>query len=305
MYIQFNDLRKTKYEITNYEFIEFPNIVRIYYTDDNAFSDKVGFKIYSDEETCVYDFSEYYYVYDSTDEYIEYSKKDTVYYIYYEYNWEKYIIRQFSSEKDNISDCYLFSWGKGKKYRFPDALDIIDENGLYNYQLVDNQIVKISQEDKEKILEINKQNAYKAALENKIKELTNACQSVIVAGIVYNEEHYSYTVTDQNNISNLVSMAKTTGMNVPYHSDKSLCRLYTPEDIYNIYIMQEINVTSNTTYLNQLKAYVYTLTDIKDIQVVQYGQELTGEYLDNYKTIMEHSQKIIEVLNAETAKITQ
>lgn len=42
--------------------------------------------------------------------------------------------------------------------------------------------------------------------------------------------------TDQNNISNLVSMAKTTGMNVPYHSDKSLCRLYTPEDIYNIYI---------------------------------------------------------------------
>lgn len=303
MYIQFNDLRQTKYEIINYEFVEFPNIVRIYYRDDNVFCDNIGFKIYSDEETCVYDFSEYYYVYDSTDEYIEYSKKDTVYYIYYEYNWEKYIIRQFSSEKDNISDCYLFSWGKGKKYRFPDALDIIDENGLYNYQLVDNQIVKISQEDKEKILEINKQNAYKAALENKIKELTNACQSVIVAGIVYNEEHYSYTVTDQNNISNLVSMAKTTGMNVPYHSDKSLCRLYTPEDIYNIYIMQEINVTSNTTYLNQLKAYVYTLTDIKDIQVVQYGQELTGEYLDNYKTIMEHSQKIIEVLNAETAKV--
>ena len=98
-------------------------------------------------------------------------------------------------------------------------------------------------------------------------------------------------------------MARTTGMNVPYHSDKSLCRLYTPEDIYNIYILQEINVTSNTTYLNQLKAYVYTLTDIKDVQVVQYGQELTGEYLDNYKTIMEHSQKIIEVLNAETAKV--
>lgn len=68
-------------------------------------------------------------------------------------------------------------------------------------------------------------------------------------------------------------------------------------------IIEEINVTSNTTYLNQLKAYVYTLTDIKDIQVVQYGQELTGEYLDNYKTIMEHSQKIIEVLNAETAKV--
>ena len=83
MYIQFNDLRQTKYEIINYEFVEFPNIVRIYYRNDNVFSDNIGFKIYSDEETCVYDFSEYYYIYDSTDEYIEYNKKDTVYYIYY------------------------------------------------------------------------------------------------------------------------------------------------------------------------------------------------------------------------------
>lgn len=303
MYIQFNDLRQTKYEIINYEFVEFPNIVRIYYRDDNVFCDNIGFKIYSDEETCVYDFSEYFYIYDTTDNYIEYSKLDTIYYIYYEYNWEKYVTRQFSSEKDNISDCYLVSSGKGKKYRFPEALDIVDENGLYNYQLVDNQIVKISQEDKDKILEINRQNAYNAALENKIKELTNACQSVIVAGIVYNEEHYSYTVTDQNNISNLVSMARTTGMNVPYHSDKSLCRLYTPEDIYNIYILQEINVTSNTTYLNQLKAYVNSLNTLDEIKNVSYGQKLTGEYLDNYKTIMEHSQKIIEVLNAETAKV--
>ena len=49
MYIQFNDLRQTKYEIINYEFVEFPNIVRIYYRDDNVFSDDIGFKIYSDE----------------------------------------------------------------------------------------------------------------------------------------------------------------------------------------------------------------------------------------------------------------
>ena len=50
---------------------------------------------------------------------------------------------------------------------------------------------------------------------------------------------------------------------------------------------------------------MYTLTDIKDVQAVQYGQELTGEYLENFNSIMEHSQKIIEVLNAETAKIDQ
>ena len=107
MYIEFNDLKKSKYTINDYEFVEFPNIVRIYFIDNVIFSNDDGFKIYSDEETCVYDFSEYFYIYDTTDNYIEYSKLDTIYYIYYEYNWEKYVTRQFSSEKDNISAVYV------------------------------------------------------------------------------------------------------------------------------------------------------------------------------------------------------
>ena len=66
-----------------------------------------------------------------------------------------------------------------------------------------------------------------------------------------------------------------------------------------------MNVTQNTTYLNQLKAYVNTLKDIDSVNNIAYGQELTGEYLKNLNNIMEHSQKIIEVLNAKTFKITQ
>ena len=100
-------------------------------------------------------------------------------------------------------------------------------------------------------------------------------------------------------------MAKTTAMDVPYHADGDLCELYSPSEIYAIYIAEEINVTKNTTYLNQLKAYVDTLEETDDVNNIVYGQELTGEYLKNLNDIMEHSQKIIEVLNAETAKITQ
>lgn len=100
-------------------------------------------------------------------------------------------------------------------------------------------------------------------------------------------------------------MAKTTGMDVPYHADGELCHLYSPADIYAIYITEEMNVTQNTTYLNQLKAYVNTLKDIDSVNNIAYGQELTGEYLKNLNNIMEHSQKIIEVLNAKTFKITQ
>ena len=84
-----------------------------------------------------------------------------------------------------------------------------------------------------------------------------------------------------------------------------LCQLYSPTDIYAIYIAEEINVTKNTTYLNQLKAYVNTLENIESINNIIYGQELKGEYLKNFNNIMEHSQKIIEVLNAETVKVTE
>ena len=63
MYIEFNDLKKSKYTINDYEFVEFPNIVRIYFIDNVIFSNDDGFKIYSDEETCVYDFSEYFYIF--------------------------------------------------------------------------------------------------------------------------------------------------------------------------------------------------------------------------------------------------
>ena len=72
-----------------------------------------------------------------------------------------------------------------------------------------------------------------------------------------------------------------------------------------LFILQKEIKLQNTTYLNQLKAYVDTLEETDDVNNIVYGQELTGEYLKNFNDIMEHSQKIIEVLNAETAKITQ
>ena len=48
-----------------------------------------------------------------------------------------------------------------------------------------------------------------------------------------------------------------------------------------------------------------TLKNVDEINSIVYGQELTGEYLKNLNDIMEHSQKIIEVLNAETTKATE
>lgn len=294
-------------DIKSYEFILYPNIIRINFDNNDTISlqSLQGFEIYIDEETRVYDCKEYKYIYDIQDNYIEFSNENTMYYTYYNVNKEGYVTGIYTTDVEQSGDVLVIS-GTNKKARYPEfTLEIKDENGCYNYKIVNNELKEVSNEEKKVFLKKIKEETLKFTKTNKITELTTSCQNIILNGIDYNGKHYTYNYSDQNNISNLVQMAKTTAMDVPYHADGDLCELYSPSEIYAIYIAEEINVTKNTTYLNQLKAYVDTLEETDDVNNIVYGQELTGKYLKNFNDIMEHSQKIIEVLNAETAKITQ
>lgn len=293
--------------IKSYEFISYPNIIRINFDNNDTISlqSLQGFEIYIDEETRVYDCKEYKYIYDIQDNYIEFSNENTMYYTYYNVNKEGYVTGIYTVNAEQPNAMLLLS-GTNKKAKYPEfTLEIKDKNNCYNYKIVNSELTEVSSEEKKILLENLKKETLKIAKVTKIIELTTACQNIILNGIDYNGKHYTYNYSDQNNISNLVQMAKTTGMDVPYHADGDLCELYSPSEIYAIYIAEEINVTKNTTYLNQLKAYVDTLEETDDVNNIVYGQELTGEYLKNLNDIMDHSQKIIEVLNTETAKITQ
>lgn len=85
-----------------------------------------------------------------------------------------------------------------------------------------------------------------------------------------------------------------TGMSVPYHANNTSCKLYSPEQITELYIAEKTNLTRHETYFNQLKMYVLTLDNIEDVQSVNYGQELAGIYLENYNEIMLHAQALIQ-----------
>lgn len=189
----------------------------------------------------------------------------------------------------------------------------VDDNGFYTTENTDNlvqikempTITNISQLfaykyneetlllelDEDKLAEIEKE-AFQTLINTKLQELSNQCQKAITNGIEYNGEHFSYTLTDQNNISNTFQLAMSTGLSVPYHADGQDCRLYSKEEIMNIYFSQETNVTHHTTYYNQLKQYVLTLTTEEEVNAVEYGQELTGAYLDTYNEIMEQASAI-------------
>lgn len=136
--------------------------------------------------------------------------------------------------------------------------------------------------------------------ENKIYEMRSACETTIEKGITTSEgKTYSYTVQDQSNILNAMNLAKSTGLEVPYHADGESCSLYTYDDIASIYMQEQMNLTKNQTYFNQLKLYIESVTDVKDIDLIKdiyYGTDLTGKYLDKYNEIMTQSEKVIQKL---------
>ena len=134
------------------------------------------------------------------------------------------------------------------------------------------------------------------ARHNKINELRTICEQMIFTGVDVNGEHFSYDLEDQNNIKDAFDLVRATSLNVPYHADGESCRLFTPEEIIAIYVANKSNLTHHTTYYNQMKAYINTLSDVDDVRNIQYGDALTGEYLVAYNAMMTQAQLVIETL---------
>lgn len=131
----------------------------------------------------------------------------------------------------------------------------------------------------------------KTVKETKLKELSDACNNAINAGtkVQLSEEiieSFTYGLVDQSNISEMFNAVLLGATEYPYHANDDNCRMYSAQDIMTIYAMLSTYKTGQTTYHNQLKQYVKTLTTQEEIEAVVYGQELTGEYLDNYNELM-------------------
>lgn len=137
---------------------------------------------------------------------------------------------------------------------------------------------------------------------NKISELNTICNKMITSGVDVEidgkTEHFSYTIEDQANIDDIAQMAKSTNMEQSYHCDNGSCKLYTVEEITKIYMTQKMNKAHNITYANQLKLYIKSLKEKAEVESIAYGQDLTGEYLNTYNTIMEHEQSVAKAFIA-------
>lgn len=142
----------------------------------------------------------------------------------------------------------------------------------------------------------------------KINNFSLICKQNIENGVEIdigdNKEHFTYGIEngDQGNIDDLFNLAITTKLSQPYHSSGGTCKLYTVEQISQLYIAVKMLKAKETTYFNQLKRYIEDCIDEEIVKNISYGDELTGEYLETYNEMMEQSESIVMALVSAYAK---
>ena len=148
----------------------------------------------------------------------------------------------------------------------------------------------------------------------------NVCKVAIETGVTVKingvREHFAYSLSggDQTNIDDIFNTMMTTGLGQFYHNDGGNCKMYTPWQVFRIYIAQKINKLKHTTYHNQLVRMVEdTYSDMENtfenrqtILRIQYGvpeETLTGEYLERYNSIMGEMNTMYETLHERVTAI--
>lgn len=141
---------------------------------------------------------------------------------------------------------------------------------------------------------------------NKLTEISKSCEDYIYAGTDVTLpdntiKHFTYTLADQSNISEMFTAIMAGATEYPYHANGEICKIYTKEQIIAIYGALSLFKTEATTYHNSLKAQINAMTDADAISAIKFKEtELTGEYLTNYNEMMTSAQT---QLNAILAKI--
>lgn len=135
----------------------------------------------------------------------------------------------------------------------------------------------------------------------KLDEISTSCREAINNGTQVqlsdgSFKQFSYTLEDQSNISEMFTVIMIGATEYPYHADGEDCVVYSAQDIVAIYSTLTDLKTAQTTYHNQLKAYVQSLDNAQDVMAVQYGQELTGEYLEKYNQLMAVAQEQMAII---------
>lgn len=169
---------------------------------------------------------------------------------------------------------------------------IIEQVGIVNsIDYLPKECVQATEEEYNNFFNIVKtsfseEDLLQATQREKIQQMSEECSKMIQKGVQYNGKVYSLTPNDQINIDSMFNAVLAGAEEYPYHANGESCCNMKAEDILNLYVLYKKTVTYYTTYYNQLKMYIDTLTDKKDVEKVFFGQELTGVFQEQLEDMM-------------------
>ena len=153
---------------------------------------------------------------------------------------------------------------------------------------------------------VGEDNALSFIMAAKLAEISNMCNAVIVAGvdIELGEEsvHFNLSIEDQSNINNLFRVVELGGSEFPHQSDGGVCRVYSANEIVQIYIAAQTLITTQTTYHNELKQYVQSLDNAEAISSVEYGMTLPEPYLTEMNEKLAVAQQQMQAILTNMAQ---
>lgn len=141
----------------------------------------------------------------------------------------------------------------------------------------------------------------KEALHAKLAELSAACEAAINSGTKVrfsdgSERVVTYDIKDQTNIKELFDAVRMGAPAYLFHTPSGDCMMYSAADIIAMYSTLAGYKTAQLTYHNKLKQYVESLGTVPAIQAVQYGDPLTGEWLEDYNTLIAEADAVMQAL---------
>ena len=142
--------------------------------------------------------------------------------------------------------------------------------------------------------------------ESKKAEIKMKVQNEILSDVMIASYAFGYNESDMIAIRNAYEDSISSGMSVILKDSTGQSRELNEEEITDLYKKQEIKRLEKESYAQCLLDYIDGLTSKEAVNSVEYGDELTGKYLEKYNEMVSNTQSYIEkVISGKKAVVDQ
>lgn len=142
--------------------------------------------------------------------------------------------------------------------------------------------------------------------ESKKAEIKMKVQNEILSDVMIASYAFGYNESDMIAIRNAYEDSISSGMSVILKDSTGQSRELNEEEITDLYKKQEIKRLEKESYAQCLLDYIDGLTSKEAVNSVEYGDELTGKYLEKYNEKVSNTQSYIEkVISGKKAVVGQ